>query len=65
MVEIDERYLVPGRSKAASNGLHKQWLTRLEYMSRSPYEVPTYIKIGRRAGLVYFFLGVSCTISRR
>ena len=43
VVNIDEQYLVPGREKISGNGVHKQWLTRLEYLSRSPYEVSYHV----------------------
>ncbi|CAM9396345.1 unnamed protein product, partial [Hapterophycus canaliculatus] len=40
VINIDEEYLYEGREQAwGPKGVSRQWMTRLEYLTRSPYEV--------------------------
>lgn len=55
VINIDEEYLYEGKEQAwGPRGVSRQWMTRLEYLSRSPYEVS-----GKEEGgeTVIFLLG--------
>lgn len=36
---IDDEHIYDGHARSGSSPIHRQWLTRLIYMARSPYEV--------------------------
>lgn len=39
VIHVERRYIYDGKTRPGTSPIHRQWLTRLEYLSHSPYEV--------------------------
>jgi len=53
VMHVESRYIYDGKERSGTSPIHRQWLTRLEYLSRSPYEVRTSerdLRIWERTG---------------